>query len=97
MGRNAAVSAFWCREIVADHDSPGFGLRHQNLPHAGSEGCSIHCAPDNPGAKGAEALSLVPHSDLPRKRVMFVLTLVSSMKTTRRGACAMAGNVRRSQ
>ena len=28
--------------------------------------------------KGAEALSLVLHFDLPRKRVMFVLTLVSS-------------------
>ena len=47
--------------------------------------------------KGAEALSLVPHFDRPRKRVMFVLTLVSSMKNTRCGACAMAGNVQRNQ
>lgn len=29
--------------------------------------------------KGAEALSRVPHFELPRKRVMLVLTLVSSI------------------
>ncbi len=47
--------------------------------------------------KGAEAVNLVPRFDRPRKRVMLVLTLVSSMKTTRCGVCAMAGNVQRNQ
>ena len=47
--------------------------------------------------KGAEPLSRVPHSDRPRSRVMFVLTLVSSIKTTRCGVFAMAGNVQRNQ
>lgn len=47
--------------------------------------------------KGAEAFSRMPHFDLPRSRVMLVFTLVSSMKTTRCGACKVAGNFQRNQ
>ena len=36
------------REIVADHDSPRFDLRHQNLADICCERCSIHCALYNP-------------------------------------------------
>ena len=37
------------REVVADHDSPRFDLWHQNLADICCEGCSIHCALDDPG------------------------------------------------
>ena len=53
------------------------------------------CVPHAP--KGTEVLNLVAHFDLPRRRVMFVLTLVSSIETTRCVACAMADNVQRNQ
>ena len=58
---------------------------------------------DQSGTKGlaaprpqwVEVFSVAPHLDRPRKRAMFVLTLVPPMKTTLYGDCVMAGNVRR--
>ena len=43
------ISVLVRREIVADHDSLRFDLRHQNLADICCERCSIHCALDNPG------------------------------------------------
>lgn len=47
---------------------------------------------DSPLPRGASIISCAPLFALPRRRVKFLFTAVSSMNTTRSGSIAMAGN-----